>query len=80
MLFELSHENTGLKALHFYGKEKQFKVGLPLALSKLSKESIFQKIERLRLSRVVTDIKSIQNGPKDLLGQAGKGIGIFEVL
>jgi hypothetical protein len=28
-----------------------------------------------RLSRVVTDIKSIQNVPKDLLGQAGKGFG-----
>ncbi len=78
MLFELSHENTGFKALHFHGKETQFKLGLPLALSKLSKQSIFQKIERL--SRVVTDIKSIQNVPKDLLGQAGKGVGILEVL
>jgi hypothetical protein len=75
VLFELSHENTGLKALHFLGKAKQFKVGLPLALSKLSKQNIFQKIERF--SRVVTDIKSIQNVPKDLLGQAGKGVGIF---
>jgi hypothetical protein len=75
MLFELSHENTGLKALHFNGKAKQFKVRLPLALSKLSKQSIFQKVERL--CRVLTDIKSIQNGPKDLLGQAGEGVGIF---
>jgi hypothetical protein len=78
MLFELSHENTGLKALHFHGKAKQFKVRLPLDLSKLSKQSIFQKVERL--GRVVTDIKCIQNGPKDLLGQAGEGIGIFELL
>jgi hypothetical protein len=43
MLFELSHENTGLKALHFHGKAKQFKLRLPLALSKLSKQSIFKK-------------------------------------
>ncbi len=68
-MFELSHENTGLKALHFHGKVMQFKVGLALALSKLSKQSIFQKVERL--GRVVTDIKSIQNVLKDLLGQAG---------
>jgi hypothetical protein len=64
MLFELSHENTGLKALHFQGKVKQLKVRLPLALSKLSKQSIFQKIEWL--GRVITDIKSIQNVLKDL--------------
>jgi hypothetical protein len=32
MFFELSHENTGFKALHFHGKAKQFKVRLPLAL------------------------------------------------
>jgi hypothetical protein len=78
MLFELSHKNTGLEALHFQGKAKQFKVSLPLALSKLSKQGIFQKIEWLR--RVVTDIKRIQNVPKDLLGQAGKGVGIFKFL
>ncbi len=77
-MFELSHENTGLKALHFHGKGKQFVVRLPLALSKLSTQSIFQKVERL--GRVVTDIKSIQNVPKDLLGKAGKGVGIFEFL
>jgi hypothetical protein len=47
MLFELSHENTGLEALHFHGKAKQFKIRLPLSLSKLSKQSIFQKVERL---------------------------------
>ncbi len=74
-MFELSHENTGLKALHFHGKAKQFKLRLPFALSKLFKQSIFQKIERL--GRVVTDIKSIQNVLKDLLGQACKGVGIF---
>ncbi len=78
MLFELSHENSGLKALHFHTKAEQFKVRLPLALSKLSKQSIFQKVERL--GRVVTDIQSIQNVPKDLLGQAGKGVGIFKFL
>ncbi len=33
MLFELSHENTGLEALHFHGKAKQFEVRLPFALS-----------------------------------------------
>jgi hypothetical protein len=47
MLFELSHENTGLEALHFHGKAKQFKVRLQFALSKLSKQSIFQKVEWL---------------------------------
>jgi hypothetical protein len=47
MLFELSHENTGLAALHFLGKAKQFKVRLPFALSKLPKQSIFQKVKRL---------------------------------
>ncbi len=78
MLFKLSHKNTRLKALHFHGKAKQFKVRLPFALSKLSKQSIFQKVERL--VRVVTDIKTIQNVLKDLLGQAGKGVGIFKFL
>jgi hypothetical protein len=78
MLFELSHENTGLEALHFHGKAKQFKVRLPLALSKLSKESVFQKVEQL--IRVAADIKSIQNVPEDFLGQVSKGIGIFSFL
>ena len=77
-MFELSHENTGLKALHFHGKAKQFKVRLPFALSKLSKQSFFQQVGQL--GRVVTDVKGIQNVPKDLLGQAGKGIGIFKFL
>jgi hypothetical protein len=40
MLFELSHENTGLEALHFHRKAKQFNVRLPLALSKLSKQTV----------------------------------------
>jgi hypothetical protein len=78
MLFELSDENTGLKALDFHGKVKQFKVRLPLALSKLSKQSIFQKVERL--GGVVTEVKDIQNVLKYLLGQAGKGVGIFKFL
>jgi hypothetical protein len=43
----LFHENTGLEALHFHGKVKQFKVRLPLALSKLFRQSIFQKVKRL---------------------------------
>jgi hypothetical protein len=47
MLFELSHENTGLEALHFHGKAKQFKVRLPFALAKLSKQSIFHQVEPL---------------------------------
>jgi hypothetical protein len=47
MLFEPSHENTGLEALHFHGKAKQFEVRLPFALFKLSKQSIFQKVEQL---------------------------------
>jgi hypothetical protein len=78
VLFELFHENTGVKALYFQGKVKPFKVRLPLALCTLSKQSIFLKLEQL--SRVVTDIKSIQNVPKDLLGQAGKGVCIFKFL
>ncbi len=77
-MFELSHENTGFKALNFHGKAKQFKVGLPLALSKLPKQSMFQKIKWP--GRVVADIKSIQNVLKDLLEKAGKSIGILEFL
>jgi hypothetical protein len=78
MLFELSHENTGLEALHFHGKAKQFKVGLPFALSKFPKQSMFQRIKWL--GKVVADIESIQNVPKNLLGQAGKSVGIFKLL
>ncbi len=78
MLFELSHENTGLEALHFHGKAKQFKVRLSFALSKLSKQSVFQKIKRL--ISVVAGVKGVKKVPKDLLGQAGKGIGIFKFL
>jgi hypothetical protein len=33
-----------------------------------------------RLGRVLADIKGIQNVPKDLLWQAGEGVGIFEFL
>jgi hypothetical protein len=47
MLFEFPQENAGLEALHFRGEKKQFKVRLPLALSELPKQSIFQKIKRL---------------------------------
>jgi hypothetical protein len=43
MLFELSHENTGLEALHFHGEPKQFKIRLPLALSELSSKASFKK-------------------------------------
>jgi hypothetical protein len=57
MLFELSHENTGLEALHFHGKAKQFKVRLPFALSKLSKQCIFQKVERFICG--VANVKSV---------------------
>ncbi len=78
MLFELFHENTKFKALHFHGKAKQFKVGLPFALSKLPKQSVLQKVERL--SRVIVDVKSVQNVPKVLLGQAGESVGVFELL
>jgi hypothetical protein len=37
MLFQLPHENAGLETLHFHGEAQQLKIGLPLALSKLSK-------------------------------------------
>jgi hypothetical protein len=47
VLFELSCENTGLEALHFHREVKQFKVGLLFALSKLSKQSIFQAVKRV---------------------------------
>ncbi len=51
-----SHVNTGLEALHFHEKAKQFKVTLPLALAKLSKQSIFRKsngsYDSLQTSRV----------------------------
>ncbi len=47
VLFELPHENTWLEALHFHGEAEQFKVGLPFALSKLSKQSTFQTVKRV---------------------------------
>jgi hypothetical protein len=55
VLLELPHEDTGLEALHFHGETKQFKIGLPLALSELPKQSIFQTIKGL--IRPVADIK-----------------------
>ncbi len=58
----------------FHGKVKQFKVG---AISS------FQTVQAKYFSKSRTarpDIKSIQNAPKDLLGQAGKGVGIFKFL
>ncbi len=71
-MFELSHENTGLKALHFHGKVKQFKVRLPFALSKLSKQSIFQKVEWL--GRVVTDIQGIKMSRRTCLGRLARAL------
>jgi hypothetical protein len=68
MLFEFPYENTGLEALHFHREVKQFKVGLPLALSILPKQSIFQTIKRVL--RLVADMECVQNVPKNLLGQA----------
>jgi hypothetical protein len=47
MLFEFSHENAGLEALLFHGGPKKIKIRLPLALSELPKQNIFQKIKRL---------------------------------
>jgi hypothetical protein len=35
MLPELPHENTKFSVLHFHGEAEQFKIGLPLTLSKL---------------------------------------------
>jgi hypothetical protein len=37
VLFEFSHENSGLEGLHFHGELKQLKIGLPLAVSELPK-------------------------------------------
>jgi hypothetical protein len=48
MLLELPHENTRFSVLHFHGEAEQFKIGLPLTLSKLPKQSFFQIVERLR--------------------------------
>jgi hypothetical protein len=47
-VFEFSHENAGLEALHHHhGELKQLKIGLPLALPELPKQNFFQKINRL---------------------------------
>jgi hypothetical protein len=74
MLFKLSHENTGFEVLHFHGKAEQFKVGLPLALSKLTKQSMFQKIEWL--GTVVKDIESTisKTSQKTYLGRLARAL------
>ncbi len=77
-LFEFSQKNAGLEVLHFHGELKQIKVRPPLALSKLSKQNLFQLIKRL--IRIITNLYRVENLLKDLLGQAGKGSGIFEFL
>jgi hypothetical protein len=43
----------------------------------LPKQSVFLYKSN---GRVVVDIESIQNVPKDLLGQAGESVGIYELL
>ncbi len=73
-MYYYSHENVGFEALHFHREPKQVKKRLPFALSKLSKQNIFQMIKRL--IRIVADINCVKNVLKDLLGQAGKGISI----
>jgi hypothetical protein len=47
----------------------KLKIGLPFALSKLPKQSVFQMVKGL--IRVVAHIQCVENVPKDLLGQAG---------
>jgi hypothetical protein len=78
VLFEFSHENSGLEGLHFHGEPKQLKIGLPLAFSELPKQNLFQKIKRL--IQFIADINYVQNVLKDLLGQTGQNIGIPELL
>jgi hypothetical protein len=46
-LLECPHENAGLEALHVHGEPKQFKIRQPLALSKLPKQNLLQKVEGL---------------------------------
>jgi hypothetical protein len=43
VLFEFPHENAGLEALHVHGEPKQFKIRLPLALSKLLSKTSFKR-------------------------------------
>ncbi len=69
MLFEFPHESAGLEALQFHGESKQVKVRLPLTLSKLPEQHLFQMIKRL--IRIVANIDCVRNVPKDLLGQVG---------
>jgi hypothetical protein len=76
MLLKFPHESARLEALNFHGETKQIKIRLPFTLSKLQEQQLFQMIKRL--IRIVADINCVQNVPKDLLGQAGQCIGIFE--
>jgi hypothetical protein len=48
------------------------KIRLPLALSKLPKQGIFQKVEQL--GRVLADIEGVQNVPKDCLGKLARAL------
>jgi hypothetical protein len=57
---------------------KQIKVRLPLAFAKLPQKNRFEVIERW--IRFIAYIDCVQNVPKDLLGQVGKSIGVFELL
>jgi hypothetical protein len=76
MLLKFPHESARLEALHFHGETKQIKIRLPFTLSELQEQQLFQMIKRL--IRIVADINCVQNVPKDLLGQAGQCIGVFE--
>ncbi len=44
----------------------------------MCKQYIFQMIKRLIW--IIADIYCVKNVPKDLLGQTGEGIGVFEFL
>jgi hypothetical protein len=57
VFLELPHENAGFEALHVQGEPKQFKIRLPLALSKLPEQNGFQDIERM--IRIVADIQGV---------------------
>jgi hypothetical protein len=56
-LLEFPQENARLEALHVHGEPKQFKVRLPLALSKLPEQNLFQKVERV--IRIVANIQGV---------------------
>jgi hypothetical protein len=57
VLFEFPNENAGLEALHVHREPKQFKIRVPLALSKLPEQNFFRKIERM--IRIVADIQGV---------------------